>query len=68
MKKLYKFYWDCGRMGSLEGVFVAEETELKAAIGKTIDFGEALGKHSEIDGPLLDKDITEISVDVVVPS
>lgn len=27
MKKLYSFYWDCGRMGNLEGLFIAEESE-----------------------------------------
>jgi hypothetical protein len=52
MNKLYKFYWDCGRMGWLDGLFIADEAEVAAAIGKQVDFGEALGKHSEVYGKL----------------
>jgi hypothetical protein len=52
MYQLYKFYWDCGRMGWLDGLFIADEAEVAAAIGKTVDFGEALGKHSEVYGTL----------------
>ena len=48
MKKLYKFELSCGRMGSLEGVFVATEEEVEEALGKNVYFGEVLGKHSEI--------------------
>lgn len=29
MKNLYQFYWDCGRMGSVEGLFVAEDENEK---------------------------------------
>lgn len=47
--KLYRFTLDCGRMGSLEGTFVATDREVKAAIGKRAYFGEVLGKHSEIE-------------------
>ena len=57
MKKLYSFYWDCGRMGGLDGIFIAEESEVKAIIGKEIYFGEVLGKHSEICGTLDEDDI-----------
>lgn len=49
MKKLYEFNLDCGRMGSLEGVFIATEEELNKIQGKNIYFGEVLGKHSEVD-------------------
>jgi len=56
MKKLYEFYWDCGRMGGLEGLFIAEESSVKAAIGKEIYFGEVLGKHSEVYGTLKEGD------------
>ena len=52
MKKLYKFSWDCGRMGVLTGLFIAEESEIDALVGKHIYFGEVLGKHSEISGKL----------------
>ena len=63
MKKLYKFYWDCGRMGELEGLFVAESDEIKELMGKEIVFGEVLGKHSEIYGHLEENDVTILSED-----
>lgn len=62
MKKLYKFYWDCGGQGNVEGIFIAEEKEVKEAIGKEIYFGEILGKHSEVYGILEKEEITEIKV------
>ena len=58
MKKLYEFRWNCGRMGYLDGLFIAEETEIEALIGKEIYFGEVLGKHSEVHGTLEEKDLT----------
>lgn len=58
MQKLYKFAWDCGRMGSVEGLFVANETDVAAAIGKEVCFGEILGKHSEVCGTLTEDDLT----------
>lgn len=63
MKKLYEFYWDCGRMGSLTGIFTAEEESLQELIGKYMYFGEVLGKHSEIDGNLSAQDFTVKSED-----
>lgn len=63
MKKLYKFEWDCGRMGEIEGLFIAEETEVNKSIGSYVYFGEILGKHSEVSGPLEEKDFTAISED-----
>jgi hypothetical protein len=45
-------------MGMLEGLFVAEESDMDALMGKEIYFGEVLGKHSEIFGPLEERDIT----------
>lgn len=48
MLRLYKFYKSFGRMGELEGLFVASDEEIKHLKGKALDFGEALGKHSEI--------------------
>jgi hypothetical protein len=63
MYKLYRFNWDCGRMGEVEGVFVADEKEVQKAIGKGVYFGEILGKHSEIWGTLGEEDLTVISDD-----
>jgi hypothetical protein len=62
-KHLYKFYWDCGRMGWLDGLFIADEVEVAAAIGKYVNFHEALGKHSEVVGRLEEADLSIISDD-----
>ena len=50
-------------MGELNGLFVAEETDIKTLIGKNIYFGEVLGKHSEIFGDLEESDLTIKSQD-----
>ena len=63
MKAIYEFYWDCGRMGDLDGLFIAEQSDVEAAIGKEVYFGEVLGKHSEIYGTLAKEDLTVKSVD-----
>lgn len=48
MKKVYKFFVSYGRMGSLEGVFVATDADVKQSLGKEAYFGEVLGKHSDV--------------------
>ena len=63
MQKLYRFFWDCGRQGDVEGMFVATPEEVAAVIGKQVYFGEILGKHSEIHGEPEEKDFTIISED-----
>ena len=63
MKKLYRFEWDVGRMGMVEGLFIAEEEAISKIIGEHIYFGEILGKHSEIYGTLDEEDLTVISED-----
>lgn len=65
MKTLYKFHFDCGRYETLEGIFVAEDSEMEELVksGRTVNFGEALGKHSEVYGPIEDGDYTEITKD-----
>lgn len=63
MKKLYSFFWDCGRMGSVEGLFIADEEKVDELMGHRIYFGEILGKHSEIYGNLDDEDISVLSED-----
>ena len=62
MKKLYKFYWYCGRMGGLDGLFVAEELEVQKLVGKEIRFGEVLGKHSDVHGIFSESDL-EVKTD-----
>lgn len=63
MKKLYSFNWNCGRMGWIDGLFVAEESEVDEAIGKKVYFGEVLGKHSEIYGTLKEQNLAVVSED-----
>lgn len=63
MLKLYSFYWDCGRSGSLDGLFIAEELEVEKILGKEVYFGEVLGKHSEVYGVVDNKDIKVLSED-----
>lgn len=63
MKKLYRFYWDCGRQGDVEGIFVATIEEIEQAIGKSVQFGEILGKHSNIYGNLELKDLQILTDD-----
>ena len=65
MRKLYKFYLDCGRMGYLDGLFVATEEDIKMIIGKDIYFGEVLGKHSDVIITLKKEDLTIKSDDQI---
>lgn len=62
-KVLVEFFWDCGRMGDVQGLFVTTEEELEKAYGKRVYFGEILGKHSEVYGTLDRNDITVKSED-----
>ena len=68
MKRLFKFNWDCGRMGEVEGLFIAEESAVKKAIGRKVYFGEILGKHSEVWGALDKNDVKALNIpsDVVL--
>lgn len=47
-KNLYKMHVNCGRMGDLEGLFIAEDKEVQNILGQEIHFGEVLGKHSDV--------------------
>jgi hypothetical protein len=47
---IYRFYFDCGRQGSLDGLFCALKSDIANLIGTEVYFGEVLGKHSEIHG------------------
>ena len=62
MLKLYRFYWDAGRGGSVEGLFVEDSEVVEKHIGSDVYFGEILGKHSEVEGTL-DREDLEIVTD-----
>lgn len=61
-RQLYRFYFDCGRQGSLDGLFFATPEEVGMAIGRAVYFGEVLGKHSEIYGTLDANEITAVDL------
>ncbi len=61
MNQLYGFDWSF-RAGRITGLFLATKEEIESAIGRTVDFGEALGKHSEITGELETGDFEMINV------
>jgi len=63
MKVIARFYWDCGRMGEVDGLFVSTKESLESAYGKEVYFGEILGKHSEVCGTLNEGDITILTED-----
>ncbi len=63
MKKLYRFAWDVRRMGRVQGTFIADDSEVAAAIGREVNFGEILGKHSEIYGTIEAGEIVEVTDD-----
>ena len=48
---LYHFCWDT-YYGCVEGLLVATEDQIKNADGKSVYFGEILGKHSEVEKEL----------------
>lgn len=63
MKGIYKFYCDCGSMGSLSGVFVADSEDIQNLIGSSVDFGEVLGRHSDISGEIEKDEIIFVTDD-----
>ncbi len=63
---LWRFYWNCGRQGEIEGIFKATKEEVDNAIGKDVYFGEILGKHSEVYGTIEEGEITLESDDPLV--
>jgi hypothetical protein len=63
MKAIYKMDCDLRRLGSLRGVFIAENYMIEKLISEkiTVCFGEVLGKHSDIRVQLDESDITMAS-------
>lgn len=63
---LYKFDFDCGRMGNIDGLFVADDKKIKRLIKEnpSIYFGEVLGKHSDISGNFSEMNIEKVKLDI----
>ena len=66
MKVLAKFYWNFGRSGNIDGLFIANKSEIEAAYGRHVYLGEVLSKYSEVYGNIVEGDITIVSEDPVV--
>jgi len=62
-KILYKFHWDCGRQGSISGIFISTKDIILKNLGKRLYFSEPFGKHSEIYGVLEENDLTILTED-----
>ncbi len=65
MNRIYRYYDNFGRQGSLQGLFAVDddgEACLRALIAsrKEIRFGEILGKHSEISAILEDNNLSQV--------
>lgn len=65
-RAVYKLHFDCGRQGTLEGLFTAKKNHVKWLLesGAEVYFGKVLGKHSEVMGPIEEDDITLVSDDL----
>ena len=63
MKGVYKLYKDCGRMGSISGTFIATAAEVELLMGREVNFGEVLGKHSEVYFTMTPDNITLVTTD-----
>jgi hypothetical protein len=59
-KAIYNFYADYGRSGSIDGTFVADVAKMDLLIESKIQvyYGDILGKHSEVYGPVEQSEIT----------
>lgn len=69
-EKLFSYSMYCGRMGSVDGIFVASQEQIDELIGSRVYFGEVLGKHSEIYGTVTEDEVTlitdeQVAVDVI---
>lgn len=62
-KGIYKMSLYCGRMGDLNGIFIAKKEDVKNLIGKEVYFGEVLGKHSEVVWNFEEKDLEFVTDD-----
>ena len=65
-KGLYAYSLDCGRSGTLVGLFVANRDEVERARVSDIYFGEVLGKHSEVSQEPNEGEYTLISEELAV--
>ena len=60
--KLYRYYEDYGRMGSLEGLFIWSDSDFKKYYNKSFYWYELLGKYSEGEVSFTDETLTVIDI------
>lgn len=60
--KLYRYHEDFGRMGCLDGVFIADDADLSWFMGADVWVDDVLGKHSEIRVSFNESTVTELGV------
>lgn len=60
--KMYRYDQDYGRMGSLSGVFLADEKDLAWFMGAEVWADDVLGKHSEVPISFDESTVTEVEV------
>lgn len=65
MKALFKMNFDYGRMGSLEGLFITEKEYIDFLVEKELEvnFGEVLGKYSDVCGRVAPEEVTMVTTD-----
>lgn len=59
---VYRFLWDCKRMGEVEGIFISTHDKVDSLIGQEVDFGDVLGGY-EVNGTIGRGSITLVSDD-----
>jgi len=59
---LWDFNCYYGRSGTVSGMFIAAQKEVDDIIGKTVYFGEILGKHSEVYFRIEKRHLTKVDV------
>lgn len=66
-KSVYRFEQDFGRMGVLSGIFVELDKVMVFLDGHTINFGEVLGKYSDISCVVeFNKNLFKLTEDTVI--
>ena len=63
MNVLVKYSIDYGRCGRLQGLFVCTRKELESLNDQYVNFGEVLGKHSEVDHTFQENDFKVMTDD-----
>jgi len=63
MQKLYKFHLVCGKLGYIDGLFIADDDEVGLLSGKTIYFGEVSGRWLETYEIIDESNLTIITDD-----